>query len=81
MRRISFFEEMRVPVTIVLLVLLLVPLAFGHLAGGEDKIVNGYQFDFGFDPEKLYAQEGTVLSFTLSNATSGETVNTDGCVK
>src|SRR3990172_1607522 len=55
-----------------LLALLLIPAAFAHLAGGEDRVIDGYRVDFGYEPEDLIAGQPAALSFSLR--ISGENV-------
>ena len=51
-----------------LLALLLIPAAFAHLAGGEDRVIDGYRVDFGYEPEDLIAGQPAALSFSLPEA-------------
>jgi hypothetical protein len=68
--------------SVTLFGLLLVFFAFGlpgpslaHLAGGEDKPIDGYVVDFGYDPEQPRAHEQTLLAFHLRNAETLESAD------
>ncbi len=60
---------------LLFILLFLASLATAHLAGGEDKTLNGYLVEFGFEPETLFAQQHSFLSFNLVNASSLQPIN------
>jgi hypothetical protein len=54
----------------VIFLLLLVSISYAHLAGGEDKVVDGYLVDFGHDSEMLEAGKPVILAFNLVDDTT-----------
>ena len=57
----------------LLILLLILPLAFAHLEGGEDRVKDNYIIDFGYEPIPK-AEEKVTLAFNLLNASTDEII-------
>jgi len=51
--------------------------AFSHLAAGQDKALNGYLIDFGYDPAEPIANEKAVFAANILNGAAKEAINSD----
>ena len=61
----------------LILAIILSDIAVGHLEVGEDKTIDGYLVNFGYDPAKLQAEQKTVFAINLVNGTTGEAISPD----
>lgn len=52
-------------------------VVIGHLSAGEDKTVDGYLIDFGYDPAEPQSGQKTVFAINLVNETTLEAIETD----
>src|SRR3989344_16639 len=59
------------------LILLLIPITHAHLAAGEDKNINNYIIDFGYDPVNPKVNDQITLGFNLIDKTTNKVINPD----
>jgi hypothetical protein len=62
---------------ILILILLFSGVVSGHLEAGEDKVIDGYLIDFGYDPGAPKKGDKVILAFNLVDDETKETLDFD----